>query len=259
MRTADIAMFSDFTCPWCYITKRRLEAAIRSLPASITASVSWRPLAAVRGLARDPSAERFLTRLGASEGIAFAFDRIAAMPDTLDAHRLVYLAQDTELPEGTVGRLVEGMYRAHFSDGRDIGSRETLGAVAGEAGLDPSLVSSWLAGNEGTNHVLDLERRALAVGIDTIPFLLINGQVGIRGSRSTAHLLERIQGASWFGLDRASRLAIRDRRHAGIAPARERREVEALIDDILDDTFPASDAPAWGAPAKRIRRVRRKV
>jgi predicted DsbA family dithiol-disulfide isomerase len=85
-----------------------------------------------------------------------------------------------------------------LSEGRDIGSRSTLAAIAAESGLDAQRAERWLAGQEGVNEVRVLRRRASELGIDTVPFLLINGAVGVRGSRSTSHLLENIAGASWF-------------------------------------------------------------
>ncbi|HET8712897.1 MAG TPA: DsbA family oxidoreductase [Gemmatimonadales bacterium] len=248
-------MFSDFACPWCYITKRRLEAAIDSLPANIAARTHWRPFPIPRP-SRDHEAEAFLTRLGASEGITFAFDRITGEPDTGEAHRLVVWAQQDPRPPHVIAALVEGIYRAHFSEGSDIGDRATLATIARESGLTGVRFEGRREGRGATIVTRESQRRARALGIDTIPFLLINGHVGIRGSRSTSFLLQKIQGASWFGPSRASGLA-GDRRKVTRAPTHERRAVEALIDDILDDTFPASDAPTWGTAANRIRRQER--
>jgi predicted DsbA family dithiol-disulfide isomerase len=257
VRTADIEFFSDFSCPWCYITKRRLAAAADSLPKNISVRIHWRPFVVPRP-PRDRAAEAFLTRLGATERIAFAFDRIAVEPDTVDAHRLVVLAQQERQSPDLVAALVERLYRAHFTEGRDIGDRATLTAIAGESGLDTQRAQDWLEGNGGRVLVGESERRVRALGVDTIPFVLVNGHVGIRGSRSTNFLLQKIQGASWFGAPRhASRAG--DRRKAPRRPDTERRAVEALIDDILDDTFPASDAPAWGTAANRIRRQEREL
>lgn len=206
MRTADIEMFSDFTCPWCYITTRRLQAVIRALPADIHSRVLWRPFAGDQEASPDTryrtSTRDFLTRLGAAEGIDFGFDRIVGVPDTFDAHRLTWLAARDAQRADMVDDLVDRIYRAHLSEGRDIGSRTTLATIAGEAGLDPERAAKLLAGHDGVQEVRTLERRAARLGIETVPFLLINGMVGVRGSRSIPSLYETIQGASWFGVDR---------------------------------------------------------
>jgi predicted DsbA family dithiol-disulfide isomerase len=203
MRQADIEVFSDFTCPWCYLTKRRVEAAIRALPADVNADVFWRPFLLQTGSHSDA----FLTALGAREGIAFAFDRIAGQPDTLDAHRLVWLAERDGMRAEIIAALVDGIYRAHLSEGRDIGSRSTLAAIAAESGLNAQRAERWLAGQAGVTEVRALRRRASDLGIETVPFLLINGAVGVRGARSVSHLREMIEGGSWFGLRRQARAA----------------------------------------------------
>ena len=194
MRQADIEMFFDFTCPWCYITKRRVEAAIHALPPAVNADVYWRPFPLET--VYDPHTS--LTGVGAAEGIEFAFDQIAGQPDTLDAHRLVWRAEQQGLRAGLVAAVVDAIFRAHLSEGRDIGSRSTLAAIMAESGLDARGAEIWLAGQEGVDEVRALRRRASWLGIDTVPFLLINGAVGVRGTRSVPHLLEIIAGASWF-------------------------------------------------------------
>jgi predicted DsbA family dithiol-disulfide isomerase len=100
-----------------------------------------------------------------------------------------------------VADLVDRIYRAYFSEGRDIGDRTTLTAVANEAGLN-ARTAQQLGGSAGIVEVRALGRRADDLGIQTAPFLLINNIVGIRGSRSTASLRAKIEGASWFGIHR---------------------------------------------------------
>lgn len=211
MRKADIEVFSDFTCPWCYISTRRMHSAIQGLSADVPVEVFWRPLfldAAVAASAVDhDGARRFLTAIGAAEGVEFSFDRINGVPDTFDAHRLVWLAARDGQPAEVVAGLVDRIYRAHFSEGRDIENRTTLAALAGEAGLDAALAAEQLAGPDGTIEVRALGRRAGDLGIETPPFLLINNIVGVRGSRSIAALREKIEGGSWFGIRRRQRAA----------------------------------------------------
>jgi predicted DsbA family dithiol-disulfide isomerase len=263
MRKADIEVFSDFTCPWCYITTRRMHTAIQQLPADVRVEVFWRPFAldaeASRNVLGYADVRGFLTAIGAAEGIEFAFDRIARVPDTRDAHRLVWLAARDGQRRGVVADLVERSYRAHFSEGRDIGNRTTLAEIAGEAGLDAARTAAQLVSQDGVLEVQALRRRAEDLGIETVPFLLINNAVGVRGSRSIASLREKIEGGSWFGVDR--------RRHGSVSGAdrqasnNERPGISAIqerdIDQILADSFPASDAPPWtlGVPGRRRRRA----
>ena len=203
MRTADIEVFSDFTCPWCYIAKRRLEVALRYLSADVRARIVWRPFNLGRETARtaleQPGTVRFLTALGAGEGIDFAFNRITRVPDTVGAHRLVCLASSDGRPGELVDGLVERLYRAHWSEGRDIESLGTLAALAGEAGMDAVPIRALLASAAGVAEVQSGLQRAAELGIDAIPFMLINDRVGVSGTRNSQYLAEAIQGASWFG------------------------------------------------------------
>ena len=213
MRKADIEVFSDFTCPWCYITTRRMHAAIQMLPADVVVDVFWRPFpldaTTTRSAVEHDGAQRFLTAIGEAEGIKFVFDRVGDVPDTFDAHRLVWFAARDGQSADVVADLVDRIYRAHFSEGRDIATRTTLAEIAAEAGLDAARTAEQLAGPDGIVEVQALGRRARALGIETPPFLLINNIVGIRGSRSTASLREKIEGGSWFGI----RPAAAPRRH----------------------------------------------
>jgi len=202
VRRADIEMFSDFTSPWCYITTRRLQATIRALSATVQARLLWQPFAvqAPGDAPHQSSTSEFFAAVGPAEGIEFALDRIIDVRDTLDAHRLVWLAARDSPGGEVVDDLVERIYRAHLSEGRDISSPTTLATLAGESGLDPQRAALLLAGRDGAEEVRDLERRAFHLGIEAAPFLLINGMVGVRGTPSSDSLYETIQGASWFGV-----------------------------------------------------------
>jgi predicted DsbA family dithiol-disulfide isomerase len=204
MRKADVEVFSDFTCPWCYITMHRMHAAIQTLPADVSVEVFWRPLfldqALAAGAVDHDGARRFLTAIGSAERVAFAFDRIDGVPDTFDAHRLVWLAARDGQRAEVVADLVDRIFRAHFSQGRDIGNRATLAELAGEAGLDAGRAAEQLASPDGKIEVRALARRAGDLGIEAPPFLLINNIVGVRGSRSVANLREKIEGGAWFGI-----------------------------------------------------------
>ena len=80
-----------------------------------------------------------------SEGIHFAFYRIERTPNTLDAHRLAWLAER----QGVQGAVVEALFRAYFTEGRDISNRQTLLDVVAEAGLDRHEAEAMLTSDDG--------------------------------------------------------------------------------------------------------------
>ena len=204
-----IDVISDVVCPWCFIGKRRLEAAL-ALAARDGAApevvVRWHPFELNPDLphegidrrayldAKFGGAERAtqiydrVRAAGASVGIPFAFERIARQPNTRDAHRLVAWTQG----RGDAGSLVERLFSAYFLDGRDPGDRAVLAAIAGEAGGDPAAAGAMLESDEGKDAVPASERRALEIGVGGVPFFIFNGRLAVSGAQEPQVLAQAI-------------------------------------------------------------------
>jgi len=191
-----IEIVSDIVCPWCFIGKRRLERAL-SLVGRQDVQVQWKafelnPDAPKEGLNRlEYRARKFgspayakqlearVAGAGAEEGIDFRFDRIDRVPNTLDAHRLIWLAGR----DGGQDALVEGLFRAYFLDGEDVGKTEVLKRIAAQSGLDSSRVNELLNGDLGRNEVLTEEREAHSRGVNGVPAFLIGGMPVASGAQ----------------------------------------------------------------------------
>src|SRR5580692_3801347 len=161
--TLAIDVISDVICPWCYIGKRRLEKAIGAVDGQHECRVRWHPfqlnpLMPKDGISRreyrirkfgswerSSALDAHVAAAGATEGIQFAFDRIERTPNTLDAHRLIWVADQ----QGVQDVVVEALFRAYFTDGRDISNRQRLIDVVAEAGLDRHWADSVLNSDEG--------------------------------------------------------------------------------------------------------------
>ena len=213
--TADrltIDIISDVVCPWCYIGKRRLEAALRVLAAqepALQPFVSWHPFqlnpelpregidrrAYVEGKFGGPQRAREvyerLREAGAAVGIPFAFDAIGRQPNTRDTHRLISWAQ----ARGDADALVERLFRAYFLDGRFIGDHAVLAAIAGEAGLDADAARAYLATAQGDDTIVAMDRRVRELGIGGVPFFIFEGRVGVSGAQEPQVLLDAIAEA----------------------------------------------------------------
>lgn len=153
-----IDVVSDVICPWCYVGKRRLEKAIASCDDPRGIQVRWHPFQLnpsmpKEGISRkeyrtskfgswqrSTELDSQISAVGEAEGIHFAFDKMARTPNTVDAHRLIWLADQ----RGCQDAVVEALFRAYFSEGRDIGSQSALVELAAESGLDPQAVESML-------------------------------------------------------------------------------------------------------------------
>jgi predicted DsbA family dithiol-disulfide isomerase len=202
-----IDIVSDVVCPWCYVGEKRLEAALAEEPGPVM--VRWRPyqldptipeggLDRAEYMARKfgdsgrvKSAHDNLTRLGAEVGVPFAFDKIKRSPNTLDAHRLLRWAASA----GVQAEVADRLFRAYFVEGRDIGDRNVLLAIAAECGLDPGLVEKLFAEGADADLVrLEIEQ-AQAMGVSGVPFFIFAGRLGVPGAQEPAVLRQAMAQA----------------------------------------------------------------
>src|SRR5262245_63991624 len=167
-----VDVISDVVCPWCFIGKRRLEKAVTAIGGPV--KVRWLPFQLNPAMPKEGISRReYRTRkfgswersqeldarvvaVGEAEGIPFAFDRIERTPNTLDAHRLIGLAER----QGVQDAVVEALFRAYFTEGRDISSRQTLPDVVAEAGLDRSKAEAVLNSGDGLEAIKEADAQA---------------------------------------------------------------------------------------------------
>ena len=202
-----IDVISDVVCPWCFIGRRRLGAALALLAQrrpDVVPMVSWHPFQLNPDLPHDGmdrrayleakfgGAERIelvrerIGTIGDAVGIEFAFDRIAVQPNTLDAHRLVAWAQAL----GNAEDVVERLFRAYFLEGRNVGDRAVLAAIAGEAGLDHEAAGAMLESAHGAAEIAAMDRRVRELGVDGVPFFIFDGKVAVEGAQEPEVLLD---------------------------------------------------------------------
>jgi predicted DsbA family dithiol-disulfide isomerase len=193
----NIDIISDVVCPWCYIGKRQIEAALalyaQQHPGADRPSVTWRPFQLnpqlpAEGMSRqDYVVQKFgaarakdiyarVAAVGAELGIAFAFDRIERQPNTVAAHSLIALAgAPGSHADGLQDRVKEAFLRAYFLDGVDLTKTENLVAIATAAGLDRGRVEQCLADPQSRQAVEQEDQRARAIGVEGVPFFIFNG------------------------------------------------------------------------------------
>jgi predicted DsbA family dithiol-disulfide isomerase len=200
-----VDVVSDVVCPWCFIGKRHLEAALAGLPGERDAVVRWHPFELNPSLpAAGVDRARYLEEkfggaeraraiyarvraAGTQAGIDFDFDRILRQPNTREAHRLIAWVQ----AGGDANALVERLFSAYFLEGRFIGERATLVELAAECGVDADAARAWLDSGRGVDEIAHAEERARSLGIDGVPFFIFDGRVGLSG----AHPPETIRDA----------------------------------------------------------------
>lgn len=196
-----IDVWSDVVCPWCYIGKRRLEAALADFEHGEDVEVVWHSYELDPGAPSVPTertvevlarkygggienAQRMMDQVeavAAEEGLLYRLSRTQRV-NTVDAHRLLHLA----LAEGgstTQGRLKEALLAAYFIDVRNVADHDTLAEIATGAGLDPARVREVLAGEEFRDEVHADVARAQSLGANGVPFFVVAEKYGVSGAQ----------------------------------------------------------------------------
>jgi predicted DsbA family dithiol-disulfide isomerase len=204
-----VEIWSDVVCPWCYIGKRRLEAAVAS--SGVPVEVTW------RSFQLDPSAPRQSTedvatylgrkygggreaglamnervsQVAAQDGLEYHLDQ-AQRANTVDAHRLLHLAAE----HGSQDALKERLLRAYFTEGQAVGDPEVLAALADEVGLPGDRVRAVLGSDEYADDVAADQAEAQALGANGVPFFVIDRRYGVSGAQPV-ELFEQALRQAW--------------------------------------------------------------
>jgi predicted DsbA family dithiol-disulfide isomerase len=206
MVTIDVV--SDVMCPWCYIGKRRLEAAVAALP-DVALDVQWRPfqldatippegmdrrMYLERKFGGPEAAERVYAPVraaGEAEAIPFAFDRIRRSPNTINAHRLIRWAGQAGLQD----EMVERLFRLYFIEGGDLTDTAVLAKAAAEAGMEHEVAERLLASEADIAEVRADIEAAQNMGITGVPTFIVAGRYAVVGAQPADVLADAIAKA----------------------------------------------------------------
>jgi predicted DsbA family dithiol-disulfide isomerase len=204
----DVEIWSDIACPWCYVGKRRFEAALALFEHRDDVRVTWRSfeldpsaprertgdraarLAEKYGMTLEQAqaAERKLTEVAAGEGLDFRFD-IARSGLTFDGHRIIHLAAEHDLQDAMKERLL----RAYFSEGELVGDHDTLVRLATEVGLPEDEARATVSGDRFADAVRDDELTAQRLGITAVPTFVVDRALGVSGAHPPDQLLDLLR------------------------------------------------------------------
>lgn len=205
-----LELWIDVVCPWCYLGKRRLEAALEQFDARDELTVVQ------RSFELDPSAPRVregtlaemlaekygstvdeaearqgqLVELGRESGIDFRFD-VARPGNTFDAHRLIHLAREQGVADAVVERLMLG----YFTEGLAIGDPAALAIAVAEAGIPQPEAHELLESDSFAEDVRAEEQHAARLGIRGVPFVVLDGRYGISGAQPVEAYLQALEHA----------------------------------------------------------------
>jgi predicted DsbA family dithiol-disulfide isomerase len=195
-----IDVVSDVVCPWCYVGKARLELAIAEVQDEVGVDINWRPYrlnpdyppegvdhkAALEkklgGAVRVAEGHKMLTELGREVGINFDFDAVKISPNTLDAHRLIHWAMVEDRDKAN--KVVNGLFKANFEEGRNVGDHAVLLDIAEKSGLDRAVTASLLASDADKTLVVEEIESAQKMGVNGVPFFIFDQQYAVSGAQT---------------------------------------------------------------------------
>ena len=197
-----IEIHIDLICPWCFIGKRRLDRALALRPEAAV-DIGWAPFqlnpdmpvggmdrgrylaTKFGGVERASQVYQMIEQAALRDGLEVRFDRIRRTPRTVDAHRLVRLADR----HGLSARMVEALFSAYFHHGLDIGDRDVLADLAARNGLDRASTARFLASDAEVASVRDSDLKARQLGIQAVPYFIFNHRFGVAGAQEVETFL----------------------------------------------------------------------
>lgn len=205
-----VEVWSDVACPFCYVGKRRFAEALAAFPHRDEVEVVWKSFQLNPGLRTDTATslldylvrEKGIPReraammnarvgeMGAEVGISFDFEH-AVPANTFQAHRLLQFAARQGLGDAAMERV----FRAYFTEGRNVDDRETLLELGTEVGLDRSALETALADDEIAYAVRSEMGEAAELGISGVPFFVLVRKFGVSGAQEPGVFLKALEQA----------------------------------------------------------------
>jgi len=211
MKHLTIDIVSDVVCPWCAIGYGNLRQALNQLERNIQVDVQWHPfqlnpymgkegqeinehLGEKYGLNEQQLADnkQRIQEVGAQAGIDFNFDQRSRIYNTLDCHVLLHFANES----GKQTELKLALFKAYFSEGKDISDREVLVDIAASVGIETQAVLAALDDDEIREVVKQEEAQFKQMGIQSVPAFIINNKYLISGGQPVEAFVQGLQEIS---------------------------------------------------------------
>ncbi len=214
-----IEIWSDVVCPWCYIGKRNLEAALEGFEHRDEVEVTWHSfqldptlpehydgteveyLASRKGMPAEQVRQMFahVTEQAAGEGLAYDFDALV-VANSLRAHQLLHLAK----AHGKGDEVKEALLSGHFEQGVDIGDVEALVTLGTGVGLDAQEIRDALADERYVPAVRADIEEAQQLGVNGVPFFVFDMRLGLSGAQPASTFTQALERARELALEDAT-------------------------------------------------------
>jgi predicted DsbA family dithiol-disulfide isomerase len=202
-----IDIITDVVCPWCYIGEHRLNKAIEETKDQFEFELDLKPfeldpntpqegknhleyLVKLMGSEeRVKEAHAMMEEMGEAEGLHYHFEKIKTIANTLNAHRLIWLAKQFS----TETRVAKDLYRANFSEGKNVNDINILKSIGLQNGIPKARLEEFFSGDEGRKEVIVMEEDAHRANINSVPAFVVNNKYLIRGAQSSDTFKEVFQ------------------------------------------------------------------
>lgn len=205
-----IEIWSDIMCPFCYIGKRKFEAALNRFENKEKVEIEWKSfqlnpdmqtdpdknineyLAEIKGwsLNQAKAMNASVAEMAKAVGLLYDFDKVV-VANSFDAHRFIQLAKKNG--KGDIAE--ERLFKAYFAEGKNIADHETLVQLGSEIGIDTEETRSLLNGSQMNTEVNQDIQEAQQLGIRGVPFFVIDRKYGISGAQESETFLQTLQKA----------------------------------------------------------------
>ena len=205
-----VEIWSDIMCPFCYIGKRKFEAALEKFPKKNEVEIIWKSyqldpnikeqpgkdiysyLAEAKGQSLEWSKKMHenVVNMAKSVGLEYNFDK-AVIANSFDAHRVIQLAKKHGLGDA----IEERLFKAYFTEGKNFADHETLAAIGEEVGLDRKEIISLLNSNDLADNVHSEIEEGMRLGLRGVPFFVFNRKIGVSGAQDSEIFLQALEEA----------------------------------------------------------------
>jgi len=204
-----VDIWSDIRCPFCYIGKRKFEAALEQFEHKDKIEIEWHSFELdpnLQNSTESPAqylADRYsrpvewamemqenVSKTASEAGLQFNLDH-SVIANSFDAHRLIQMAK----ADGLGDAVEEALFKAHFTDGKDISDHSELESIGASIGLDAFAVQTMLQGTDFSTEVRRDEQIATQIGINSVPFFIFNQKLAVSGAQAPETFLGAMRQA----------------------------------------------------------------
>lgn len=195
----------DVICPWCYLGHAHLKKAMKAREDQYTFNISIKPFLLYDNIPkggvakgdfkgnRRPGMGRILLQEAKDIGIEIDYKKIERIPNSLAAHRLLYLISDRQKQH----KLSELLFESYFSEGGDVEGTEALVELAQKAGVEAETIQSFRESTQGQDEVRQLIEVYKEAGITAVPAFRFNGSEhhiqGVQQTEAFIRYFDRMQ------------------------------------------------------------------